>query len=280
MWKRGALTGASFFWLHHMFIAYPADAGNLYKNQRANYMRAVLFWPYQLYAWLFFFPMVILLTLLFSTLTVIFATLVNPEWASRVFAVTWAKSCAFLTPVRVIVEGGEHAIPGQSYVVVLNHQSMYDILLVYGWLKLDLKWVMKKELRNIPGIGIGCEKAGHIFVDRKNPKQASIAISEALARISKGIGILFFPEGTRSRDGRLLSFKKGAFRLAIDQGLPILPVTLVGTRDILPAKSLKPFPGTIRMVIHPAVNPDGKSAEELLEETRGVIKSAMPPELR
>ena len=243
-------------------------------------MKRILFWPYQLYVWLIFVPLVVLLTLLFSMLTVIFASLINPNWASKVFAVTWAKSLAYLTPVRVIVEGGENAHREQSYVVVTNHQSMYDILLIYGWLKLDLKWVMKKELRKVPGIGLGCEKAGHIFVDRKKPKQAAKAISDALDRMGNGIGILFFSEGTRSRDGRLLPFKKGAFRLSVDQSLPILPVTLVGTRDVQPGNTLSLFPGAIRMVIHPAIDPSGKDADSLLEQTRQTISSAMPPELR
>jgi 1-acyl-sn-glycerol-3-phosphate acyltransferase len=243
-------------------------------------MKKVLFWLYQIYAWLVLFPMVILATLVFSTLAVIFATLVNPDWASRVFAVTWAKMLGWLTPLRVVVEGGENAQREKSYVVVSNHQSMFDILVIYGWLKLDLKWVMKKELRKIPGIGIGCEKVGHIFVDRQNPKDASRAIREALAKLGQGIGILFFPEGTRSNDGHLLPFKKGAFRLSVEQRLPILPVTLVGTREIMPARSLKPFPGSVRMVIHPAIEPEGRDIDELLEETRRVIRSAMPPELR
>jgi 1-acyl-sn-glycerol-3-phosphate acyltransferase len=243
-------------------------------------MKKILFWPYQLYGWLIFVPVVVVLTLLFSMLTVIFAALVNPEWASRVFAVTWAKTIAYLTPVRVIVEGDENAHREQSYVVVTNHQSMYDILLLYGWLELDLKWVMKKELRKVPGIGVGCEKAGHIFVDRKKPKQAAQAIKDALGRLGKGVGILFFPEGTRSLDGHMLPFKRGAFRLSVEQNLPILPVTLIGTRDIQPGNTFSLFPGAIRMVIHPAIDPSGKDADELLEETRNIITTAMPPELR
>jgi 1-acyl-sn-glycerol-3-phosphate acyltransferase len=240
----------------------------------------VAFWLYQIYAWLIFFPLVIILTLLFSALTIIFAALVNPEWASRVFAATWGKLLALLTPVFVTVVGSEHAHREQSYVVAINHQSQYDILVVYGWLKLDLKWVIKQELRKIPGIGLGCEKAGHIFIDRRNPKQASKAIRAALARLGNGVGILFFPEGTRSLDGHLLPFKKGAFRLAMDQDIPVLPVTLVGTRDIMPARSLKPFPGAVRMIIHPAITPRGKEVDQLMEETRSAISSALPPELR
>ena len=246
-------------------------------------MKRILFWPYQLYAWLIFIPLVALLTLVFSTLTIVSAALVNPHFASRVFAVTWARLAAFLTPIRVDVEGAEHARRERSYVVASNHQSQYDILVIYGWLKLDLKWVMKQELRKIPGIGIGCEKAGHIFVERRNPKQAAQAINEALERLGEGIGILFFPEGTRSPDGRLLRFKKGAFHTAIDAQIPLLPVTVVGTRDILPARSLRLFPGRARMIIHPPIETAGKTLDDLdglMAQTREVIESALPKDLR
>ena len=140
-------------------------------------MKKILFWPYQLYMWLIFLPIVVVSTVVFSSLTILFSALVNPHFASRVFAVNWARTLAFLTPIKVTVEGEENAIPHHSYIVASNHQSMYDILVIYGWLKLDLKWVIKKELRKVPAIGIGCEKAGHIFVDRKNPKQAAKALS-------------------------------------------------------------------------------------------------------
>lgn len=246
-------------------------------------MKKILFWPYQLYVWLIFFPLVIVLTLLFSTLTVISATLVNPHFASRVFAVTWAKLLGFLTPIRVTVDGSENAQRSRSYIVASNHQSMYDILVIYGWLQLDLKWVMKKELRKIPGIGIGCEKAGHIFVERRVPRLAAQAITEALERLGDGIGVLFFPEGTRNTDGKLLPFKKGAFRTAIDQQIPILPITLNGTRDILPNKTLSLFPGRAQIVIHPAIETKGMTVEqvsELMAETRAVISSALPAELQ
>jgi len=246
-------------------------------------MKKILFWPYQLYVWLIFLPLVALLTLLFSTLTVIFAALVNPNWASKVFAVTWARLCAFFTPIRVTVEGAENARRDRSYIVASNHQSQFDILVIYGWLKLDLKWVIKMELRKMPAIGIGCEKAGHIFVERRNPKQASKAIRDALGRLGSGIGILFFAEGTRSLDGKLLRFKKGAFRTAIDQQLPLLPVTLPDTREVLPAKSLRLFPGSVRMVIHPAIETRGMTVEQtgaLMKEAQDVISSALPPELR
>ena len=116
----------------------------------------------------------------------------NPRIASRHVAANWGKIIAWLTPMFVTVEGSENLDPNRTYVVVCNHQSQYDIFLVYGWLDLDLKWVMKAEIRKIPGVGIGCEKAGHIFVDRGNPEQTSLAVSEALDRVGNGVGILFF----------------------------------------------------------------------------------------
>ena len=160
---------------------------------------------------------------------------------------------------------------------------MYDIPVVYGWLALDLKFVMKEELRKVPGIGFGCEAAGHVFVDRRNPKRARQAIQESLGKLGSGIGLLFFAEGTRSMDGRLLPFKKGAFRTAIEQQLPVLPVTLVGTCDILPNKSLMVFPGSVKMIVHPCIETEGMSitqADELLSTSRDTIRSAMPLELR
>jgi 1-acyl-sn-glycerol-3-phosphate acyltransferase len=140
-------------------------------------MRRYFFWPYQLYVWLLFVPLVLVLTLLASTLSVLAAITIDPNWASRNIAARWARLLARLTPILVEIEGADHARPGQSYVVVANHQSQYDILLLYGWLNLDLKWVMKQEIRKIPGIGIGCEKVGHIFVDRKRPAPAASTVA-------------------------------------------------------------------------------------------------------
>jgi 1-acyl-sn-glycerol-3-phosphate acyltransferase len=189
-----------------------------------------------------------------------------------------------LTPAQVSVEGGENADPRQTYVVVCNHQSLYDIFLVYGWLKLDLKWVMKAELRKMPGVGIGCASLGHIFVERGNTEQTRKAVDDALDRVGNGVGILFFAEGTRSQDGKLLPFKKGAFRFATSQQLPILPITIIGARDIQKANTMLIFPGKMRMVIHPAIEAGDRWTEEdipkLMEQTRSMIASALPEELR
>lgn len=239
-------------------------------------MKTVLAWLYQVYAWLFLIPFAFLWSFLCGWLAVLAAVLVSPRFASMKVGTAWARVIGWLTPMFVTVEGEEHIDPRQTYVVVCNHVSQYDILLVYGWLDLDLRWVMKQELRKVPGIGIACEKVGHIMVDRANPEAARQAINEALERIGDGVGILFFPEGTRSRDGRLKPFKKGAFRIAAEQGLPVLPLTLVGTYDIMPAGTLFVRPGRARIVVHPPIDPAGMDLRSLQNASRMAIASALP----
>ena len=246
-------------------------------------MKRIGFYLFQIYVWCFLAPVGLLSSFIAGWLTVLVASVFNPRVASRYIAANWGRLIGWITPMLVTVEGQQNADPDRTYVVVLNHQSQYDIFLVYGWLNLDLKWVMKAELRKLPGIGIGCEKAGHIFVDRSNPEKARQAVTEALDRVGDGVGILFFAEGSRSVDGKLNAFKKGAFRTAVTQQLPILPVTIDGTRNIQRPRSLFITPGRVRMVIHPAIEVAGSEpsdVRELMNQTRTVISSALPVEQR
>jgi 1-acyl-sn-glycerol-3-phosphate acyltransferase len=163
-------------------------------------------------------------------------------------------------------------------VIVANHQSHYDIFLLYGWLGVDFKWVMKQELRKAPMIGVACDRLGHIFVDRSDRQAAIASLQTAKERIRNGTSVFFFPEGTRSRSGDLRAFKKGAFRMALDLDLPILPITLVGTRRIMPPDSLDIFPGKARMIIHPpvAIGPyRDNDVEELMAVVRRTIESGL-----
>ena len=134
----------------------------------------------------------------------------------------------------VSVMGRNNITKNTSYVIVVNHQSYYDILLMYGWLNIDFKWVMKKELQKVPILGMACKKIGHLFIERTNSKEALVTLNEIKKKLVNGTSVVVFPEGTRSKDGNLKVFKRGAFKLAFDLKLPILPVTLVGTGNILP----------------------------------------------
>ena len=233
---------------------------------------------YQPYKWLIFAPYLAVSTLFFGSLTVVLAVVTNPRITSFICGPIWSRLNGYLTPIRVGVTGRDNIDPTQSYVIVANHQSQYDIFVLYGWLGIDFKWVMKQELRKVPGIGIGCEKVGHIFIDRSNHEKALASLRAAKEKIVNGTSVIFFPEGTRSKDGSLGVFKKGAFKMAVDLRLPILPITIVGTRDILPTDTVDLFPGRARMIIHKPIDITGytdDNLDELVDRARGVIESGL-----
>lgn len=228
-------------------------------------MRTVkpVFYAYRIYEFLVFMPLMAAITVVMGASAVLLS-LVSQRLGSKC-GVVWARLISAITPMFVRVSGRENVDPERSYVVVSNHQSHFDILVIYGWLGIDFKWVMKIELRKVPVIGYACYRLGHVFVDRSNRRAAVRSIQEARRRITGGTSIFFFPEGTRSRTGELLEFKKGAFQMALAMGLPILPVTLVGTRDVLPSHSLALFPGRARLVFHPPIDTAGCGSEHLGE---------------
>lgn len=243
--------------------------------------RGLGWWLYQPYKYLVFAPVVGIVTAVMSTLAFILSFILPSRTVGRVTAVPWAWTLGTMAPMRVTVEGRENIDPRQSYVLTSNHQSQFDILLLYGWLGIDFKWVMKQELRTVPGIGIACDRLGHIFIDRSNHEVAMASLNAAKKKIVNGTSVMFFPEGTRSRDGKLKRFKKGAFRMAIDLGLPILPLTVTGTRDVLPADTSDLMPGSARLIIHPPVSVDGKTLDDcprLSTQVREIIASALPPD--
>jgi 1-acyl-sn-glycerol-3-phosphate acyltransferase len=217
-------------------------------------MEKALWLLYQPYKWLVFLPFFIVNTLFFGMLAIPLSLVAGHRIGSRVCGSWWSRVNTILTPAIVTVLGREHMAKGQSYVVAANHISAYDIFAVYGWLGIDLKWVMKKELRKVPGIGFGSEAVGHIFIDRSNTKNAIESIRKAREKIRGGISVIFFPEGTRSRKGNMLPFKKGAFKFALDMQLPVLPVTITGTDAVLPSDTLDLFPGRIQLLIHPPID--------------------------
>jgi len=237
-------------------------------------VEAILRKLYKIYAWLVFAPILVLSTLFFGAATVILLFFLKPRQVATLCAKSWARINSYATPMLVTVVGRENVDPAQSYVIVSNHQSQFDIFVLYGWLDIDFKWVMKQELRKVPVIGIACDRLGHIYVDRSNREAALASINAAKQRIVDGTSVLFFPEGTRSRDKHMRPFKKGAFRMALDLQLPILPVTIKGTRDILPSDTLDLFPGRATMIIHPPIPIDGYDTtrlKELMDRTRQVI---------
>lgn len=215
-----------------------------------------------MYTWIIIYPLAWFITALVAILTIIFSYLINSRWASKWIAPWWGRLIIFITFSRVKLKGIENIDKNQSYIIVCNHQSIYDMLAVYGYLPVEFKWVMKKELLKMPFVGASCKALGHVFVDRTNSEKAKQSLIEAKDKITGGVSAFFFPEGTRSSDGELINFKKGAFRMAKSLELPIIPVSISGANKIMAANSLIICPHKITMTIHRPIN-----TEEVMQST-------------
>ena len=170
---------------------------------------------FRLYEFVFILPFFGFCTL-FIFIIIFFPLMIFGNPIARFGGMFWSKITVYSTFVRVKLFGEHNINKNQSYVIVANHQSNFDILTFYGWLPIDFRWVMKKEIRKAPIIGIFCEKAGHVFVNRKNTDEAVKSLKDAENKICNGTSILFFPEGARNDEEHLLPFKKGAFKMAFD----------------------------------------------------------------
>lgn len=236
---------------------------------------------FTVYKWLVVIPVLGLSTLIFGTLVIILSLLGFPELASRLCGTSWARLNLAVSMIKVEVEGQEKIDPQHSYIVVANHQSLIDIYLLYGCAGLEIKWVMKRELRSVPVIGLACQVMGHIYIDRSDSEAAIASINRARSRIRDGVSVVFFPEGTRSRSGELLPFKKGAFRLAQELGLPILPVSIHNTNKVLPSDTMDLRPGKAKLRFHEPIDSrqlTGEDAADLAQETRELIAQALESE--
>lgn len=232
---------------------------------------------YQPYKWLFVIPAAVVITAVLGLICIAAGLLFNPDRANFI-AVFWSRMCCAIAPIRVRVHGKENYDRHRPYVIVANHQSMVDIPALHGFLGLNIKWIMKKELGRIPVFGMACRHLGCIFVDRKHPDLAINSIQKAKFKLSKKASVLFFAEGTRSRDGRIMPFKKGAFRFAYETGMPILPITIKNSMAILPSDSLDLIPGTVDIVIHPCTRVkevSGPGIARTIEQTKNTIADAL-----
>lgn len=235
---------------------------------------------FQVYKWIFIIPWFVLLTIVFGSIAILLSYIIPPRLATFC-GVIWAKLTAYASIISVDVNGRENVDPKQSYVIVANHQSAYDIIVIYGWMGIDFRWVMKQEMRKIPFLGYACYRIGHVYIDRKNKLAAIKSLEAAKERIHSGTSVFFFPEGTRTESSALSPFKKGAFKMALDLGLPVLPVTLNGADKIMPTKTLDLMPGHVDIVIHPPISTDGMSdndIETLMQKSYEAIDSALDEE--
>ena len=231
-----------------------------------------------IYEFLIVLPIWAVITILAALTTIILSPIFPNNKISYFPGRFWAWSTCAQTFVRVKIHGMEKLDKKQSYIFMLNHQSWFDIFVVYGWLPFFFKWIMKSDLRKIPFVGAACEAAGHIFVNRENPKAAQKSLEKAKAVLQKGVSVVIFPEGTRTGDGTLGKFKRGGFKIATDLGLPIVPVTLCGCFERMPRNAFAISPGPIEMRIHEPIDVSAYTHEnisELMQKTWNVINTPL-----
>ncbi|HEU4390805.1 MAG TPA: lysophospholipid acyltransferase family protein [Blastocatellia bacterium] len=186
-----------------------------------------------------------------------------------------------LVGVKVIVDGIDRLEKSQTYVFTPNHQSLIEVPLLITFLRHNVAYLAKKELFKYPIFGFGLKVIGAVPVDRGNQTSAVESARRATKKLREGKSYVVYPEGTRSPDGKLQQFKKGAFRMAVEAGVPVVPITISGSTAIMPKGELRVSPATVRMTIHDPIPTSGKTLEnvdDLLEATRERILSELVEE--
>lgn len=190
----------------------------------------------------------------------------------------WGRGICRLSGVTVEVTGIEPLEPEKSYIFAGNHLSQFDIFVLQGYLDFDFRWLAKKELFAIPLFGWAMRRAGYIPVDRGHGRKALASLNEAAREIAAGTSVIIFPEGTRSPDGRLQSFKAGGMVLAIKSAVEIVPMAITGTHEILPKGKLVPRSGPVRVRLGepvPAAAYSLKQKKELAELLESRVRGLM-----
>lgn len=217
---------------------------------------------YLVYYFLIGLPLFVLLTAIVTSTIVIGCALGYGHWASQYPGRVWGRLTLWLHWCPIEIHGLEllREHPHGQYVVVANHQSSFDIYALYGYIHLPFKWVLKEGLRQMPLIGWACQSAGFIFVDDTKPSSIAQTMTAARETLAQGSSIFIFPEGSRTTTGKMTRFKKGAFVMASELDVPILPISIDGAFDILPRGQWLARPHRIRMTIHPPFSPRKEGA--------------------
>ncbi len=232
---------------------------------------------YKLYSFLIATPLFLIATIIIGLLVSITALFGLKTLPHRILPMCWGRICCWLYLLPVHVEGREQLDTKQSYIFVANHQGYLDILLMYGYLGHSFKWMMKEYLKKMPIVGQACMISRQIFV---GDSLASIqqAVKNARKTLQGGMSMSIFPEGTRSYDGTMGTFKRGAFMLANEIGLPIVPITINGSFRAFSRKDKSVTRETLSLIIHEPITPDyyqHKPTKVFMQEVHDIINSSL-----
>lgn len=233
-------------------------------------MIRVLYLIYQIFIAL---PLMIVFTIIIALLTMIGSIFDDRFWGYWP-GMIWGRAFYRIFFIPIHVHGRENIKKGQSYVVAANHQSYWDAFLMYGFLGVKFKWLMKKELGKIPFVGWACRMAGHILIDRSSRVSSMESIRKAESKLKNGMSVVIFPEGTRTPDGKMARFKRGAFLISQELNLPILPVTIDGNYDVMSRHAWNVTWHPVHMTIHEPIMPRTDIGTTEQEQTQAMIETA------
>ena len=219
-------------------------------------MPAILLIFYRIYQVVIMCPLLIVATILTAVATVIGSALGFGGWWGYYPEILWSRLFCWLAFVRVTVSGRENIDSKVSYM---------------------FRWMMKQSLQKIPFVGWACRWAKQIFVDNSSPAATRRTMERAERLLSGGMSLVVFPEGARTWTGEMRPFKRGAYRLAVEFNLPVVPLTIDGAFKVLPRFKKLPVPGHIHLTIHKPIHPstDGHDLSRLMEESRSSIASVL-----
>jgi len=233
--------------------------------------------PYHWWRTVFFLiPVITVYTIVLGAVSLASSLFERRGHVAHACARTWSRLILGTTGVRVHLEGLERLTPGATYVFVANHQSHYDTPIVFSALPYQLRIIAKDSLARFPVLGWHLRRGGHLLVDRRRPDPAAI-LRRWKGLVSDGLSLVIYAEGTRSADGHVARFKAGSFLLAIQAGLPIVPLAVIGTRAVMPKGRLRTEPADVALVVHDPIEPPGiesptvSDARALAERVHAVV---------
>jgi len=237
--------------------------------------------PYHWWRTVFYLiPAITLYTIVLGAASLVSSLFDRHGYFAHGCARAWSWLILKTTGVRVRVEGLERITPRTTYVFVSNHQSIYDTPVIFASLPYQLRIIAKESLAMFPVLGWHLRRGGHLFVDRRRPDRAGI-LRRWRALVSEGLSLIIYAEGSRSPDGRVGRFKGGSFLLAIQAGLPIVPIAVIGTRQVMPKGRLRTEPADVTLVVHdpifpPAIEaPTPRDAKALADQVHAIVAAAV-----
>jgi 1-acyl-sn-glycerol-3-phosphate acyltransferase len=217
-------------------------------------------------------PAIVVVTVVYSVAVSIHMLLWRNTDVFFAYARSWSKKVLWLSGVHVTVQGAEHLVPSERYIYAANHTSLFDIPVILAFVPDNVRIMYKQELEKIPVFGWGLRLSPFISINRERSREAISTLDEAVISMQTGSSVLVFPEGTRSKDGSLGTFKRGAFTMAVRAGRRIVPMSIQGAHRLLPQGKLRLLGGSVVVALHKPLDVPEQATREQEKELMSTVR--------